>query len=1052
MSISVEALKRWTSPTYFEEGLRWYEAGKVEHVVREGDAFEGRLSIRDRPQLCKFHLDGAGHPQNACPCRVSRMEGMICGHVIALMLAWRAEHADPYAEREARVMERMAIAPERRRGRVRLGASGIPAKLVVSLRRNWPAEVLQDKIHVIPSFEVQGKPRRPDQLHATQVLMLSEEDRRMLLLLEDIHGGELEPVFQVNRGDLAQIFSWRTGDVIRVMDWLLPIQLEKEEILPMLTVDLCRKTGELQLQLQMDLPRSPPAGVSPITMLAKRSGWVISGDHAWPLAAVPPPDLQGLCAGPVRIGRERVMPFLRDELPELEKAMLVDQRVPEDAFRESSVAPGFKLSLKGGRQYASGTLHAVYSQEEVIAGGPDGGKVLSIPDPEDRFAYGGRNPEAEAAALSLLQQSGFMARSGDHLGTLEGASAIFNLLARVRYEFEPMGWTVELRGDLGMLAEQAALLLAQVGVEESDVPEWFRFQLDLRGTDGATVTEAAIRKALERGEDFIEHQGRLLLLPRAQAEALVDAMAEARPGPDGQLSIPRRSCGFVEARLKGVAGIPVKSDPAWMTEARKQNQEVTLEAVTLPEAVVGVLRPYQEYGVRWLRFLEQAGFGGLLADDMGLGKTLQTLVWLALPRVKDPGKPRPALVVCPASLVENWVEESRKFLPQQVAVPIMGQKREGSWAAAATADLVVISYGLLRRDQVQANSIRWSAVVLDEAQHIKNPGTQNAKAAKQLQADFRLVLTGTPMENQVRDLWSLMDFLMPGYLDTQAKFQKRFGSMIDAGGPGAASAMHLLRRKIRPFMLRRLKTEVAADLPPRLEKRVFCDLTAKQRRLYAQTEAQVKVEAEAAMKSGKPQIAVLQGLMRLRQICCHPALLAHQAGAGVDESGKLEMFLELLDEVIDGGHRALVFSQFTSMLQILRQELTAKGIQHSYLDGSTSNRQALVNAFNEDESLSVFLISLKAGGTGLNLTGADVVIHYDPWWNPAVEDQATDRAHRIGQSRTVYSMKLIARDTLEARVAGLQDKKRELIEGALSTDEAVMERLSWADVRELLEM
>ncbi|MCC5849647.1 MAG: DEAD/DEAH box helicase [Verrucomicrobia bacterium] len=1051
MSISLEKLKTWTSATYFEEGMRWFEAGRVEQVSRKGNAFEGRLSIRDRPQLCKFGLDDAGHPHNQCPCRVCRVEGMVCGHVIALMLAWRAEHADPHLEREERVIQRLQIPRERRRGSVRLGSTGIPAKLVLTLRRNWPQEVLKDEIHVIPSFEIEGRNRRPDQLHGTQVLNLSIEDEKMLLLLEDMVGGQLPPVFSVDRFDLTQIFSWRTDGTVRILDWLLPIQLHEKEVLPMLTVDLHAPSGEIQLNLSLDLPKAAPAGTSPITILAKSAGWVIAGENAWPLTAVPPPELQGLCSGPVRISREKVMPFLKEKLPELEEVMLVDNRVDVSLFRTAEVTPGFHLALKGGRQYASGTLHAVYGDVEVVAGGPESDKVLSLPDPEDPLAYGGRNLPAEDAALSLLRESGFVARSGDHLGTLEGQTPIFNLLARVRYDFEARGWNVELRGDLSALAERAALLLAQVGLEASDVPEWFKFQLNLRGTDGSTVTEGAIRKALERGEDFIEHNGEVLLLPRAQAEAIVDAVGEATPGPNGELQIPRRSCGYVSARLEGAKGLPVSSDPAWLEEAKQQNQEVSLEPVELPAALQGILRPYQDYGVRWLRFLEKAGLGGILADDMGLGKTLQTLAWLALPRLKNPGQPAPALIVCPASLVENWVEEAGKFLPEMKAVAIMGSKREACWREVAEADLGVISYGLLRRDQSQAAKIQWSAVVLDEAQHIKNPGTQNAKAAKQLPADLRVVLTGTPMENQVRDLWSLMDFLMPGYLQTQAKFQKRFGAVIDAGGPGSASAMHVLRRKIRPFMLRRLKRDVAKDLPPRLEKRVYCDLTPKQRALYEAMEAKVKTEAEAAMNAGKPQIAILQGLMRLRQICCHPALLPESAGQDV-ESGKMDMFMELLDEVIDGGHRALVFSQFTSMLGLLRTELEARGIAHSYLDGSTQNRQALVNDFNNRDDVPVFLISLMAGGTGLNLTGADVVMHYDPWWNPAVEDQATDRAHRIGQERTVYSMKLITRNTLEARVAMLQDKKRELIESALSNDEAVMERLSWQDVRELLEM
>ncbi len=288
---------------------------------------------------------------------------------------------------------------------------------------------------------------------------------------------------------------------------------------------------------------------------------------------------------------------------------------------------------------------------------------------------------------------------------------------------------------------------------------------------------------------------------------------------------------------------------------------------------------------------------------------------------------------------------------------------------------------------------------------------------------------------------------MPGYLGSESDFKKRFGALIASGGPGAATAMHVLRKKLKPFMLRRLKQDVAKDLPPRLERRVYCDLLPEQQKLYEQ----VKADVQAEVTDGKSKLAVLQGLMKLRQICGHPSLVTGSEIASA-QSGKLESFLELLDEIIDGGHRVLVFSQFTSMLAILRKVLEEREIDYLYLDGSTQNRQSLVHEFNDNEQIPVFLISLKAGGSGLNLTGADVVIHFDPWWNPAVEDQATDRAHRIGQEKTVYAMKLITRNTVEAQVARMQDQKREIIEAALAGDEAVMNSLSWDDVRGLLEL
>jgi hypothetical protein len=1051
MRISEQDLKSWTLPTHYQEGVAWFEAGRVEHWTESEGKFEARLSIRDRSQICRFRVDDSGRCTNDCPCRISRQEGLICGHVIAVMLAWRAENADPHEERLARIDKLMSVAPERRRHFRKVADSGIPAMLHLSFRQNWTQEVLKNSVHLIPTVELENRIRRPDQLHPNQALKLSESDQRLLALLEDITGSPLQSVFQIDNADLVQVLNQHAPGQIRILDWAVPLQLNTKVVLPMLTVDLNRESGECTVSMQMDLPKAPPAGSSPLLLLSAKSGWVISGDQAWPMESVPPRELQGLVAGPIRIPRHRVMPFLKEELPKLEEKMLVDNRVPFEDFKEANVPPAFHLELKGGLQFVSGVLHARYGEVQVIAGGPDPGRVCALPDPSDPLAYGGRNPDAETEALKRLRNFGFAASSGDRLGTIEGQTPILNLLSRVRFELEPLGWQVDLRGNLESVAAKAGMLLAQIKLESADTPDWFNLTLSLRDTQGQTLTEGALRKALDQGKEYLEVGDSIVLLPIRQTEAIVDTVSEARPGPDGTLRVAKRSCGYVQSRLTSAEGIPVEADTSWMEEAAQQNQEVSLEPVDLPPALRDILRPYQDIGVRWLRLMEKGGFGGILGDDMGLGKTLQTLAWLSLERSHPDYRGKPALVVCPSSLVENWAEEAQKFIPDFKVLPISGSKRAPLWEQAADHNLVIVSYGMLRRDSTLASAISWSVVALDEAQHIKNPGTQNALAAKKLSAGCRLVLTGTPMENQVRDLWSMMDFLMPGYLGTAAAFKKRFGTVIDSGGPGAATAMHLLRRKLKPFLLRRLKRDVAKDLPPRLERRVYCDLTPAQRVLYEDIEAQVKSDAQNAQQGGTSKLAILQGLMKLRQVCGHPALLPNMAQVP-DESGKLDMFLELLDEVIDGGHRVLVFSQFTSMLAILRKALEAREIEYAYLDGSTQNRQALVHEFNDNENLPVFLISLMAGGTGLNLTGADVVIHFDPWWNPAVEDQATDRAHRIGQEKTVYAMKLITRNTVEARVVQLQDRKRELIEAALGGDEAVMESLSWDDVRELLDL
>jgi SNF2 family DNA or RNA helicase len=347
--------------------------------------------------------------------------------------------------------------------------------------------------------------------------------------------------------------------------------------------------------------------------------------------------------------------------------------------------------------------------------------------------------------------------------------------------------------------------------------------------------------------------------------------------------------------------------------------------------------------------------------------------------------------------------------------------------------------------------LEFDALVLDEAQHIKNRQTQNAQAVKAVRARQRFVLTGTPMENSVLDLWSIFDFLMPGYLGSAQDFHERYEAPIAREKSGPAQTR--LARRLRPFLLRRLKKEVAADLPARLEQVSFCELTPEQRNVYTQILAASRkemLEAVGESAAAKSRMLVLTALLRLRQVCCDLRLLKLDGIDPASASGKLDLFGELLEEVIDGGHRVLVFSQFVSMLTLVRERLTAEGIEHCYLDGSTADREAVVEKFQKSDAIPVFLISLKAGGVGLNLTGADTVIHFDPWWNPAVEDQATGRAHRIGQTKVVTSYKLIARDTVEEKILTLQNRKREIIQATIGGEEEFAASLTWKEIQELL--
>jgi SNF2 family DNA or RNA helicase len=410
-------------------------------------------------------------------------------------------------------------------------------------------------------------------------------------------------------------------------------------------------------------------------------------------------------------------------------------------------------------------------------------------------------------------------------------------------------------------------------------------------------------------------------------------------------------------------------------------------------------------------------------------------------------------------LVANWLREAARFTPWLRTLDLTGPDRAEKFARRKECDLLVTSYAILRRDVEHYRADEFSLVILDEAQHIKNRGSQNARSAKALRARHRLILTGTPLENSVLDLWSLYDFLLPGYLGTAADFRERYETPLTR--EPAPRLMERLRHRMRPFFLRRTKEEVLTELPPKLEFPTLCELTDEQREVYRAVLAQGRRDVfehsgkggpVPGRSKGRDRIAVLTTLLRLRQVCCHLDLLPQGDARRVwkEPSAKLDRTFELIDEAMDGGHRVLLFSQFVRVLHLLRDEAQRRELRFCYLDGQTVERQAEVDRFQADAEIPLFFISLKAGGTGLNLTGADTVIHFDPWWNPAVEEQATSRAHRMGQARSVQAYKLIATGTVEEKIQALQARKRELFQASLGGDDAFVEKLTGEELEELL--
>ncbi len=470
-----------------------------------------------------------------------------------------------------------------------------------------------------------------------------------------------------------------------------------------------------------------------------------------------------------------------------------------------------------------------------------------------------------------------------------------------------------------------------------------------------------------------------------------------------------------------------------------------LKAVVPPKGFKAELRPYQLEGLSWLNFLREFELGGILADDMGLGKTVQTLAHIALEK-HEKRLDKPFLVICPTSVLPNWMSEIEKFAPKLKVTALSGPDRSSNFTKIADSDIVVTTYPLVARDEATLAKQEWKAVILDEAQSIKNPGTLAAQAVCRLRSDYRICLTGTPIENHLGELWSQFNFLMPGFLKDLPTFTRKFRTPIEKQKNQVLQKV--LAAKVRPFLLRRTKELVAKDLPEKTIMIKSVELEGAQRDLYETVRVAMYEKVKEALASkglAKSQIIILDAMLKLRQVCCDPRLVSLNAAKKVTATAKLELLLEMIEELVAEGKKILLFSQFTSMLDLIIPELNKRKIDFVQIRGDTRDRAIPVKQFQNGD-VPLFLLSLKAGGTGLNLTAADTVIHYDPWWNPAVENQATDRAHRIGQKKAVFVFKLIATGTIEERMLELQDRKKAIAEGMYGDENAVLSALTAADL------
>jgi len=699
---------------------------------------------------------------------------------------------------------------------------------------------------------------------------------------------------------------------------------------------------------------------------------------------------------------------------------------PEFAFAEERVAPRpvlriQELDLQGESvflpafRYGKEEVDWIDSRSQFM----DAARRTRVP----------RDREAETISLHRLDELGGALRQGDANGYWTSDVKTFaNLLETLDAE----GWDLRVRDQRLRTRGQGKLTVQTSGID------WFELDGGLR-FDGEEIPLPEILEAIRRKERYVVlKRGGVGLIPEAwqQRLGLLDRLTERDVDGEVALRVQGAAALWLDLLLAELPGIDWNDE--FVRLRGNLRQLAAPVAVDPPAGFRGTLREYQREGLGWLRYLQDTGMNGCLADDMGLGKTVQVLALLEERRPQVKG---PSLAVLPRSLTFNWIQEAARFTPALRVVDLSGPSRPKAVTALPQADLYLISYQTLLRDITWLKSHRWDYVILDESQAIKNGASKTSKAVRLLQSAHRLTLTGTPVENRLEDLWSQFNFLNPGLL----------GPKLQEAKDLSPQSLELIARGLRPFLLRRTKEQVARDLPEKVEETLYCELGTSQRKLYEQMREYYQKSLAAGMSEKgiqKTKFLVLEALLRLRQAACHPGLLSEEHSKM--DSAKLTALETLLEDILSSGHKALVFSQFTRFLDLLRTRLDREGVPYAYLDGQTRDRPAQVQRFQEDPDCPLFLISLKAGGVGLNLTAADYVILLDPWWNPAIEAQAIDRAHRIGQTKNVFAYRIVARDTIEEKILLLQAEKRQLADAILTEENRVLSQLTSDELQFLL--
>ena len=742
--------------------------------------------------------------------------------------------------------------------------------------------------------------------------------------------------------------------------------------------------------------------------------------------------------------------FVYEELPQLREIMpvkiadnisklLMEHKPPLNVV---TLGIDYDQSLKASLEFDYSGVRVPYSKSN------DKSPYLSVKDAENDLIYWiKRDYEHEQMAYNMLLACKFVPMQTNNLA-LEKENAIdfYNYYIQQAGE----GWKFEERDDMNFfkLIPEPFKMCAKIDFSEESVDS---MEIQIYGQVGEEVINFDdIYDTIQSGEKYA--RVRSLGFVEYPAQNIYQIMRsfnsfDAYRNDENKFLVKTYRVGLI-TELQNQGFELVMSDKFKKFWEQLSTFSTTAEGVDLPHDVLAEFREYQVKGFNWLWFLYQYGLNGILADDMGLGKTLQALALLK--KAKEVDGPMPTLVIAPTTVVFNWENEIQKFTPDLTCLKIQGADRNSLFKEIPNYDIVITSYALVRRDIKKLKKHKFRYVILDESQNIKNAISQTAQSVKELVSDHKLALSGTPIENKLEELWSVFDFLMPGFLFNVAEFNYRYVTPIMERQDKTVEKR--LKLQIFPFILRRMKRDVAKDLPDKVENMAYCELTDEQKDFYLEVLDSTKEELFKSIELNgleKSRMSIFSALLRLRQICCHPKLYDKEHVKGVIQSGKFEYLKGMLAQIIEEKHRVLLFSQFVDMLDIIKGWLDREGIKYEYLTGKTKDRESAVNNFNNNPNIPIFLISLKAGGTGLNLTGADYVIHYDPWWNPAVEDQATDRAYRIGQTKKVFVYRLITKNTVEEKIQKIKGRKRDLVDSVVSIDRNITKSLTMDDIKEI---